>query len=67
MAKSVKLKFDGYKSDVVAQKFYTWVVDGGLEDGIIDNLSDDDISVEGITNIDNEILEITVTSKKACN
>lgn len=63
--KEVTFKFSGYKSDEVAQKFYTWVVDGGLEDGIIDTLSDEDVSVEGAGPLDNEKLIIGVDSVKA--
>jgi hypothetical protein len=41
----------GDNSDAVAQAFYTWVIDGGLEDQIIDELdrlTDGKTSVEGI-------------------
>ncbi len=30
--KKVTLTFVGFNSDEVAQRFYTWAVDGGLED-----------------------------------
>lgn len=59
----VEICFSGYKNDVVAKKFYTWIVDGGLEDAIIDTLSDSSISVEGISDFDNEKLKITISSQ----
>ena len=62
--KNVTVTFVGHRSDEVAQKFYTWIVDGGLEDSIIDLLSDDEISVEGIMDINNESLAIAIESKE---
>lgn len=46
--KNVTLTFVGFKSEEMAQKFFSWIVDGGLEDGIIDTLSDDSVQVEGL-------------------
>lgn len=63
--KKVTLTFVGDHSDEVAQKFYTWVIDGGLEDSIIDNLSTPEIAVEGITDFNNETLDIAIGSKTA--
>ena len=62
--KKVEISFSGFKNDVVAQRFYTWVVDGGLEDVIIDTLSDNSISVEGVSDFDNEKLKITISSEE---
>lgn len=61
--KSVTLTFVGDRSDEVAKKFYTWVVDGGLEDQIIDTLSEDGIAVTGIIDHDNSQLSIAIGSK----
>ncbi len=61
--KKVTLTFIGDQSDEVAQKFYTWAIDGGLEDSIIDTLSTPEIAVEGITDFNNESLDIAITSK----
>lgn len=62
--KSVTITFVGYRSDDVAKKFYTWVVDGGLEDSIIDNLSDNEVNVQGIMDINNDSLSIAIESKE---
>ncbi len=62
--KKVTLTFVGADSDKIAQKFYTWVVDGGLEDGIIDTLSDETTEVEGISDFNNDTLDIAISSKK---
>lgn len=63
--KKVTLTFVGMNSDEIAQKFYTWVVDGGLEDSIIDTLSDESTEVEGISDFNNETLDIAISSKEA--
>lgn len=49
----------------MAQSFYTWVVDGGLEDGIIDTLSQGEISVDGIVDFNNETLDIAILSEQS--
>ena len=64
MKDEVKLKFSGFKSEEVAQRFYTYLVDGGLEDGLIDILSGGDVSVEGVGEIDNQNLVVTIESKE---
>lgn len=61
--KKVTLTFVGFQSDKVAQSFYNWIVDGGLEDGIIDELSNSEIEVEGISDFNNETLDIAISSK----
>lgn len=64
--KSVKFTFVGDNSDAVAQAFYTWVVDGGLEDQLIDELdrlTDEKTSVEGIMDFNNDTLDIAIRSR----
>lgn len=56
--KSVTLKFAGLKSTDTARRFYTYLVDGGLEDHLIDVLSDGDIDLE-ISECDGERLKVT--------
>lgn len=60
--KTVSITFLGHHSDEVARKFYDWVVDGGLEDSIIDTLSDDSVEVDGIVDIDTGTLSIAIES-----
>ena len=66
--RTVTFTFVGDKSDDVAQAFYTWVVDGGLEDQIIDTLDEqvgEGTSVEGIMVINNDTLDIAIRSVAA--
>ena len=63
--KKVTFTFVGHQSDEVAKKFYHWAVDGGLEDSIIDTLSDGETEVEGIVDFNNQSLDIAVSSSKA--
>lgn len=56
--KSVTLKFAGLKSADTARRFYTYLVDGGLEDHLIDTLSSDDLDLE-ISECDGERLKVT--------
>jgi hypothetical protein len=60
--KSVTITFLGHRSDDVAERFYTWVVDGGLEDSIIDTLSNDGVEVQGILDINNDSLSLAIVS-----
>jgi len=60
--KKVTLTFIGDRSEFVAQQFYTWMVDGGLEDIIVDGLSDESVEVDGIIDYDNENLEVALVS-----
>lgn len=46
------------------RKSFTWLVDGGLEDGLIDTLSDDDVDVEGIIDFNSESLDVAISSKE---
>ena len=63
--KKVTFTFTGDGSDQVADKFYTWVVDGGLEDQIADTLTDmtdENIEVDGISDFNNDTLDISIKS-----
>ncbi len=59
--KSVTLTFVGQDSDEMAQKFYTWFVDGGLEDQVIDTLSEMGPSNVDLIEINNERLDIILS------
>ncbi|PFG56079.1 hypothetical protein ATG66_2404 [Vibrio sp. ES.051] len=61
--KKVTLTFVGEGSGRVAEKFYNWLADGGLEDGLIENLSDREVSVVGISDMDNETRDIVITTE----
>jgi len=63
--KNVSILFVGNNSDQTALKFYDWLVNGGLEDSIIQNLSDDKTIVEGI--IDTDSANLTVAMSTAIN
>lgn len=63
--RKVTITFVGDGSDDVAQAFYTYFVDGGLEGQVIDTLNDNtaaNIDVEGIMDINNETLDIAIKS-----
>jgi hypothetical protein len=60
--KKVTFTFVGFQSDEIAQKFYTWIVDGGLEDSIIDLCSTDEASVKGIMDFNESSLDIAIES-----
>jgi len=60
--KKVTLTFIGYESEEVAKRFYSWMVGGGLSEGLLDNLSDQEIDVCGVVDSNNESLEIAITS-----
>lgn len=64
--KTVSITFVGGSSDKVAQAFYTWIIDGGLEDQIVDELTrltDENVEVEGIMDFNNEALSLAINSK----
>lgn len=64
--RKVTLTFVGDGSDDVAQAFYTWFVDGGLEDQAIEVLTNNtpaNIDVLGLMDINNETLDIAIESK----
>ncbi len=63
--KTVSISFVGAASDDVAQAFYTWIIDGGLQDQIVDGLTeqtDDNIEVDSIIDFNNETLSLTFKS-----
>jgi hypothetical protein len=60
--KKVLFTFVGDNSDEIAQKFYTWVIDGGLADTITDNLSDTTINLD-LLDFDNETFDIAFKSE----
>lgn len=59
--KRVTFTFVGDNSDEIAQKFYTWVIDGGLSYTITDNLSDAEIDVD-LMDFDNDTFDIAFQS-----
>ncbi|WP_181027912.1 hypothetical protein [Vibrio jasicida] len=61
--KKVTLTFVGEGSDRIAEKFYVWMTDGGLEDSMIENLSDREISVVGISDMDNETRDVVINTE----
>ncbi|CAH1570508.1 hypothetical protein [Vibrio jasicida] len=61
--KKVTLTFVGEGSDRIAEKFYSWMTDGGLEDSMIENLSDREISVVGISDMDNETRDVVINTE----
>lgn len=61
--KKVTLTFIGDKSDEIADSFYTWALDGGLENGIIETLTNEEIEVTGIKDFNNSSLDIAIESK----
>lgn len=56
--KKVTFTFVGQDSDIMAKKFYTWYVDGGLEDRVIDTLSDMGPSNVETIEINNDSLDL---------
>lgn len=56
--KQVTFTFVGQDSDIMAQKFYTWYVDGGLEDEVVDTLSGIGPSEVETIEINNDTLDI---------
>lgn len=57
-SKSVTLVFNGVKSGDMAKKFFTYLVDGGLEDVLIENLSGQGITL-GISGCDKKKLTVS--------
>ena len=60
--RKVTLNFIGDRSELVAEKFYSWLIDGGLEETIAEGLSDEIVDVDGIIDFDNENLEVAFAS-----
>ncbi len=44
--KTVRIDFAGPKSEEMARRFYAYLVDGGLEDQVIQEISSDDTTLE---------------------
>ncbi|SMP11492.1 hypothetical protein [Shimia sagamensis] len=64
--RKVTFTFVGHGSDEAAQAFYIYFVDGGLEDQVIDVLTENtpaNIEVEGVMDINNDTLDIAIQSK----
>ncbi|TOK36167.1 hypothetical protein CGI20_17585 [Vibrio parahaemolyticus] len=61
--KKVTLTFVGEGSERIADKFYSWLSDGGLEDSLIETLSDREVSVVGISDMDNETRDVVITTE----
>jgi hypothetical protein len=64
--RNVTITFVGDGSDEVAQAFYTYFVDGGLEDTVTEVLTDntpDNIEVDGLFDLNNDTLQIAVSSR----
>ncbi|HHF3018059.1 TPA: hypothetical protein ACPJ0R_001040 [Vibrio diabolicus] len=61
--KKVTLTFVGEGSERIADKFYTWLADGGLEDSLVETLSDREVSVVGISDMDNETRDVVITTE----
>ncbi|MFW1145752.1 hypothetical protein ACEV8H_17965 [Vibrio parahaemolyticus] len=62
--KKVTLTFVGEGSERIADKFYSWLADGGLEDSLIETLSDREVSVVGISDMDNETRDVRGQNQK---
>jgi len=58
--KKVTFTFVGQDSDSMAQQFYTWFVDGGLEDQIVDTLSEMGPSNVELIEINNDSLDLVM-------
>jgi len=55
--KKVTISFEGERAEEMAGKFFTYLVDGGLEDSIDDHLSDEKTEV-GIGECDTTTLAV---------
>lgn len=62
-AQSVSLVFSGLKCKEVAKRFYTYLVDGGLEDLLIQELSGKGLTLE-ISGCDNKTLTVNFQCSK---
>ncbi len=56
--RSVEIRFSGFKSGEMAGRFFTYLVDGGLEDHLIQALSGDGVTLE-IGDCDSGKLSVT--------
>lgn len=62
--KNVSISFEGDRAAEMAKKFFTWLVDGGLEDQVTDHLSDLQTTVE-ISDSDATANTITFSCRNA--
>lgn len=60
--KKLEIEFFGSDAEAIAQKLYTYLVDGGLEDQLIDHLSEETTQVE-MRDWDNESLKVLFECK----
>ena len=60
---TVSLNFTGLKSGEMAKRFYSYLVDGGLEDHLIDTLSREGVTLE-INDCNTEKLTVTFQCSK---
>ena len=60
---TVNLIFSGVKSEEMAKRFYTYLVDGGLEDHLIETLSEDGVTLE-IVDYNNKKLTVLFRCSK---
>ncbi|RMA81014.1 hypothetical protein [Umboniibacter marinipuniceus] len=60
--RKVTLNFIGDRSETMAEAFYTWLLDGGLEDTLIEGLSTDELELDGVIDFDNQNLEVVLAS-----
>ena len=58
--KSVTFYFAGQYSEKMAKQFYTWFIDGGLQDQIEDTLCEMGPSDVSVLEFDNDKLDIVV-------
>lgn len=58
--KNVTFTFAGQYSEEMAQQFYTWFIDGGLEDHVIETLSEMGPSNVEVIEFDNDKMDIVV-------
>lgn len=60
--RKVTLNFIGDRSENMAEAFYTWLLDGGLEDTLIEGLSTEEVELDGVIDFDNQNLEVVLAS-----
>lgn len=60
--RKVTLNFIGERSEMMAERFYNWLIDGGLEDILIEGLSDEVVELDGVIDFDHENLEVALSS-----
>lgn len=58
--KKVTFTFVGQEAEAMARQFYHWYVDGGLEDQVVDTLTDMGPSKVETIEIDNDTFDIVI-------